>query len=140
MDSVGNAVIRWSWPEDDADIARLALAQYRRTPWPTDMWFPVAQEFLVYQRAGHVSACLGYRRDDDVVRVMHVWAEDGFSGRRGAVELMKSVERSADAEGLDLVFTARATNSGLVNAVKWHGCLAYPGEEPETVVYRRKAN
>jgi N-acetylglutamate synthase-like GNAT family acetyltransferase len=103
------------------------------------MEFPAAHQFLVYQRAGRVSACLGYRIDGDEVRVLHVWAEDGFGGRRGAVELMKSVERSADAEGLDLVFTARASNSGLANAVKWHGCEPSPGEEHGAVIFRRKA-
>jgi hypothetical protein len=133
-------MIRPSWPEDAPEIQRLALAQYLRTPWPLEMQFPPAMAFLINWHNGHAAACCGYRWDGDDIRVLHVWAEDGFSGRRGAVELMKSVERAADAEGLDLVFTARSTNSGLANAVKWHGCLASPGEEHETVVYRRKAN
>lgn len=131
--------MRLSWPEDTPEIARLAVAQYQRTPWPADMVFPVPHEFVVNQRAGHIAACCGYRRDGNEIRVMHVWAEDGFSGRRAAVELMCGLERSADAEGVDLVFTARAWNSGLVKAVHKHGCKPSPGEEAGAVIFRRRA-
>ena len=103
------------------------------------MVFPPAMAILVNQRFGHISACLGYRWDGDTVRPMHVWAEDGFSGRRAAVELMRCLEASADADGLELVFTARAWNQGLRSAVEQHGCEPLVGEDAETVVYRRKA-
>lgn len=133
-------MIRLSWPEDTDAICRLAIAQYQRTPWPLDMEFPTVHEFAVNQKHGHTSACCGYRQDGDVIRVMHVWAEDGFSGRRAAVELMKALKWHADSERATLVFTARASNSGLANAVKWHGCEPSLGEDPGTVIYRREAS
>jgi N-acetylglutamate synthase-like GNAT family acetyltransferase len=133
-------MIRKSTPEDTPEIARLALAQYQRTPWPADMVFPDVKAFIVNQRAGHIAACCGYRWDGRTIRVMHVWAEDGFSGQRAAVELMKLVQRLADEEGSELVFTARAWNAGLRNAVERHGCEGSPGEEPEQIVYRRGAS
>lgn len=131
--------MRLSWPEDTSEIARLAVAQFQRTPWPLDMEFPVAHEFVVNQKAGHIGACCGYRRDGNEIRVMHVWAEDGFRGRRAAVELMHGMERSADAESCDLVFTARSWNTGLRNAVEQHGCNPSLGEDAEAVIYRRRA-
>lgn len=132
-------MIRPSWPEDTPEIQRLAVQQFIRTPWPLDMEFPPAKAFLINWRYGHAAACAGYTWDEYDIRVLHVWAEDGFRGRRAAVELMKHIERCVDADGIGLVFTARASNSGLVNAVKWHGCEPSLGEDPETVVYRRKA-
>jgi hypothetical protein len=133
-------MIRHSWPEDTPVIERLAIAQYQRTPWPLDLPFPPAMAFLVNQRAGHVAACCGYRWDGPVIRVMHVWAEDGFRGRRAAVELMLHVERGAEREGSEIVFTAREWNHGLRKAVEEHGCEPFRGEEPEAVVYRRRVS
>lgn len=132
-------MIRLSWPDETAEIERLCLAQFQRTPWPADMVFPEAQAFMVNQRHGHIAACCGYRWDGKDIRVLHVWAEDGFRGRRAAVELMCDMEAAADVEGADLVFTARAWNRGLRKAVEEHGCEPSPGEDPDAVVYRRKA-
>lgn len=132
-------MIRPSFPEDADEIARLAVAQYQRTPWPLDVPFAEAQAFLVNQRHGHIAACCGYRWDGPDIRVMHVWSESGFRGRRAAVELMKFMERSADADGSDLVFCTRVWNRGLRLAVEEHGCVPSPGEEPNAVSYRRKA-
>lgn len=132
-------MIRLSWPEDTPEIARLAVAQYQRTPWPTDMVFPVPHEFVVNQKHGHIGACCGYRQDGNEIRVLHVWAEDGFRGRRAACELMLGMKKSADSDGCNIVFTARSWNTGLRNAVEQHGCNPLPGEEPDTVVYRREA-
>jgi hypothetical protein len=70
--------------------------------------------------------------------VLHVWAEDGFSGRRSAVELMKDLESMADAEGCTLAFDVDRSNIGLQRAVEEHACqpsLDFPG----AVAYRRKA-
>jgi GNAT superfamily N-acetyltransferase len=131
-------MIRHSWPEDTAEISRLAVAQYQRTPWPEDMVFPQAMAFWVNQRAGHIAACCGYRWDGPEIRVMHVWAEDGFRGRRAAVELMKAIEAACDREGSSLMFTARTTNRGLRDAVEEHGCYSGPVHD-ETVEYRREA-
>jgi GNAT superfamily N-acetyltransferase len=131
-------VIRPSWPEDTPEIQRLALAQYLRTPWPLEMQFPPAMAFLINWHNGHASACCGYRWDGDDIRVLHVWAEDGFRGRRAAVELMKHVERAADSEGLALVFNARVRNVGLRSAVERHGCEPSPGEDDQAVEYRRE--
>jgi N-acetylglutamate synthase-like GNAT family acetyltransferase len=132
-------MIRFSRPEDTPDIARLAMAQYKRTPWSPEGRFPIAESFNVCERRGHIAACLGWRRDDvDAIRVMHVWAEDGFSGRRAAVELMLAMEALADAAGLDLVFDTMPSNVGLRAGVEEHGCEGR-SLHPEAVEYRRKA-
>jgi N-acetylglutamate synthase-like GNAT family acetyltransferase len=132
-------MIRHSRPGDTAAIQRLALAQYQRTPWSLDGHFPVAQSFNVCERRGHIAACLGWRRDDiDTIRVMHVWAEDGFAGRRAAVELMLAMEALADAVGLDLVFDTMPSNVGLRGGVEEHGCEVR-SLHAEAIEYRRKA-
>jgi N-acetylglutamate synthase-like GNAT family acetyltransferase len=131
-------MIRHSIPEDTPEIARLALAQYQRTPWPLDGCFPVAEVFHVCERGGQIAACAGYRRDGETVRVMHVWAQDGFSGRRAAVELMEDLEAMADAEECDLVFDTMPENVGLQAAVAKHGCTSLDGDH-RAIAYRRKA-
>ena len=131
-------MIRLSWPEDTPEIERLALAQYQRTPWPLAGKFPLAETFHVCEREGHLAACAGYRREGSEIRVMHVWAEDGFSGKRAAVELMCDLENMADAEGLDLVFDTMPENVGLRAAVEEHGCKS-GFETPGSVDYRRRA-
>jgi hypothetical protein len=69
---------------------------------------------------------------------MHVWAEDGFSGRRAAVELMLDLEAMADAEGADLLFDTMPGNIGLRKAVEEHKCESGPVHSG-AVEYRRKA-
>jgi hypothetical protein len=132
-------VIRLSTPQDTPDIARLALAQFKRTPWPPKGHFPMAEAFHICERHGRVAAALGYRHDDaQTLRVMHVWAEDGFSGRRAAVELMLDMEALADAAGFALVFDTMPTNVGLRTGVEEHGCEGR-SIHPEVVEYHRKA-
>lgn len=97
----------------------------------------MAQAFHVCERAGHIAACCGYRREKGTIRVMHVWGEDGFGGRRSAVELMKDLEMMADAEERDLVFDTMPSNLGLMKAVEEHGCQST--FTAEAVHYRRKA-
>ena len=138
MDRNSYAVIRLSTPDDSAEIERLVLAQYRRTPWPLDGYFPIVQAFHVCERGDHIAACCGYRRDGQAIRVMHVWAEDGFGGRRAAVELMLDMEAMADAEGRDLVFDTMPENRGLRRAVAEHKCEPLL-QEPGAVTYMRKA-
>jgi hypothetical protein len=131
-------LIRHSLPEDTAEISRLAVAQYQRTPWPLEGYFPVVQTWHLCERQGCVRACCGFRIDGDTMRVMHVWAEDGFGGRRAAVELMLDLEAWADAGELDLVFDTMPENVGLQAAVEEHGCVRGP-VHPGAVEYRRKA-
>jgi len=132
-------MIRHSWPEDTPAIQRLAIAQYQRTPWSLDGSFAIAHTFHVCERRGHIAACLGYRRDDDrTLRVMHVWAEDGFGGRRAAVELMLDMEAFADATEMDLVFDTMPSNVGLRAGVEEHYCEVRSLHE-QAVEYRRKA-
>lgn len=130
-------MIRLSTQDDTAEIARLCQAQYERTPWPMDGTFPVAEAFHVCSRRGHIAACCGYRYDGDEIRVMHVWAEDGFGGKRAALELMTDLEALADASGMALVFNTTLENVGLQAAVEEHGCQStFDGG---AVHYRRKA-
>jgi GNAT superfamily N-acetyltransferase len=131
-------MIRLSTPEDTDEIRRLALAQFLRTPWPMEGHFLNVEAFHVCERDGHIAACVGYWRHKNVLWALHVWAEDGFSGRRSAVELMKDLENMADAEGCTLAFDVDRSNIGLQRAVEEHGCepsLDFPG----AVAYRRKA-
>ena len=132
-------MIRLSEPEDTPEIERLAIAQFARTPWPIEGFFPRTQAFHVCERQERIAACAGYRRDGAVIRVMHVWAEDGFGGRRAAVELMLDLKAMADAEGYDLVFDTMPENVGLRAAVAEHGCEPLLGEAPGAIAYRRKA-
>lgn len=131
-------MIRLSAPDDSDEIERLALAQYQRTPWPLEGHFPVAEAFHVCERGGHIAACLGYRHDDEqTIRVMHVWAEDGFRGARAAVQLMLDMEALADASGVDLIFDTMPENVGLRTGVQEHGCEAR--SVTGSVEYHRKA-
>lgn len=131
-------MIRLSEPEDTPEIQRLALAQYQRTPWPLEGFFPRTQAFAVCERQGHIAACAGYRYEGESIRVMHVWAEDGFSGRRAAVELMKDLEAMADAEGRDLAFDTMPENRGLRRAVEKHRCQPLL-DDAGAIAYRREA-
>jgi hypothetical protein len=131
-------MIRESRPADDSEIERLALAQYRRTPWPLDGAFPKPDLVHICERAGRIAACCGFRFERGAIRVMHVWAEDGFGGRRAAVELMLDLEALADAGGSDLVFDTMPSNLGLRKAVEEHGCEG-EASRPDAIVYRRKA-
>jgi hypothetical protein len=130
-------MIRQSVPADTDDISRLALAQYQRTPWPLEHAFFPADVFHVCVRAGHIAACCGFARVGNTLRVMHVWGEDGFGGRRSAVELMKDLEAMADAEGLDLLFDTMSENVGLQRAVEEHSCE--PFLKGDQIGYWRKA-
>ena len=133
-------MIRLSTPEDNAEIRRLALAQYFRTPWEMEGCFLPAEAFHVCERGGHIAACIGFAHyGARMLWAMHVWAEDGFSGRRSAVELMKDLEGMADAEGCTLAFDVERANTGLQRAVEEHSCepsFDFPG----AVSYRRKAH
>jgi len=133
---VGRIVIRLSEPEDTPEIERLCLAQFARTPWNPGVL--VAEAFHVYDRDGHITGCLAYRRQGSEIQVIHVWVEDGFSGRRAAVELMTDLENMADAERCDLAFDTMPDNTGLRAAVEEHGCQAV-SETPGSVDYRREA-
>lgn len=131
-------MIRLSEPDDTDEISRLCLAQYRRTPWPFDGKFAPVEAFHVCERRGHIAACCGYARGVGTIHVMHVWAEDGFGGRRSAVELMLDLEAMADAEQRELAFDTMPENRGLMSAVEEHGCETL-GSVDGAVVYRRKA-
>jgi hypothetical protein len=132
-------MIRLSTPADDAEIRRLALAQYLRTPWEMEGTFLPAEAFHVCERHGHIAACIGFGHyGKRMLWALHVWAEDGFSGRRSAVELMKDLRNMADAEGCTLAFDVSRANTGLQRAVEEHACepsLDWPG----VIAYRRKA-
>lgn len=131
-------MIRLSIPDDTGEIQRLAIAQYNRTPWPLEGHFLSAEAFHICERSGHIAACLGYRHDDEqTIRVMHVWAEDGFGGRRAAVELMLDMEALADASGVDLIFDTMPENVGLRAGVEEHRCEAR--SVTGSVEYHRKA-
>ena len=130
-------MIRTSEPEDTPEITRLAEAQYRRTPWPMDGFFPPVQTWHLCEHQGRVRACAGFRIDQDTMRVMHIWSEDGFGGRRAAVELMKDLEAWADAGEMDLVFDTMVSNRGLQRAVEKHECQST--FSAGAVHYRRKA-
>jgi N-acetylglutamate synthase-like GNAT family acetyltransferase len=132
-------LIRLSTPEDTPEIKRLALAQYLRTPWSQDGKFANVQAFHVCERQGHIAACCGFLQYHHTLWILHVWAEDGFSGRRAAVALMKDLKLMADASGLVLCFTVDQSNIGLQTAVEEHGCEPSFDEEPGAVAYRRKA-
>jgi len=132
-------VIRESLPEDQADLERLCLAQYRRTPWPEDS--ARATAIHVCLRGQRVVGCVCYRRGLGEIYVANVWVEDGLAGRRAAVELLKDLAAMADAEGTDLTFTAAWWNLGLRRAVERYGCASedHPGVRSDAVFYRRKA-
>lgn len=133
---MGRIVIRLSEPGDTPEIERLCLAQFARTPWKPGVL--TVEAFHVCEREGHIAACAGYRYEGATIRVVHVWAEDGFGGRRAAVELMKDLEHMADAERCDLAFDTMPDNTGLRAAVEEHGCQAV-SETPGSVDYRREA-
>jgi hypothetical protein len=131
-------MIRLSEPGDTDAITRLCLAQYQRTPWPPDS--AVASAIHVCEhRSGRIVGCIVYRQDGGSIYVIHVWVEDGFAGRRAAVELMLDLEALADAERVELTFTAAAWNRGLLGAVQEHGCVPLAGDGDSAVFYRRKA-
>lgn len=98
-----------------------------------------AQSIHIYERLGHISGCAAYRRDDDTVYVIHVWTEDGFSGRRAGVALMKDFEWIADTEGLELRFDVARSNIGLMQAVEEHRCMREATKFPNAQYYRRSA-
>ena len=130
-------MIRQSTPDDMDEIVRLCDAQFRRTPWPTLGRHHVVQTFHVCEREGRIAACAGFRIDGHTLRVMHVWAGDGFGGRRAAVELMLDLEAWADAGEMDLAFDVTPENVGLQAAVAEHGCQSTLADG--AVHYRRRA-
>jgi hypothetical protein len=99
----------------------------------------VAQAFRIYERFGRITGCAAYRQDDDVISVIHVWVEDGFSGRRAGVALMLDFEWIADTEGLALRFDTASTNLGLQRAVEEHECMREPTNVPGVAYYHRPA-
>jgi N-acetylglutamate synthase-like GNAT family acetyltransferase len=132
-------MIRHSEPHDQPDLDRLAIAQFCRTPWVTDG--SRATAIHVCERGCRVVGCVAYRRYLAQIHVLHVWVEDGFAGQRAAVELLKDLAALADANGVDLVFTAAEWNHGLRRSVEKYGCeqKEAAGLEPDAVFYRRRS-
>jgi len=131
-------MIRPAEPHDQPDLDRLAIAQFCRTPWHQRGAFAQATDFHVCERAGRVVGCVGFQRSLTGIFVVHAWVEDGFSGRRAGVELLKDLRNLADAEGIDLTFTASPGNHGLREAVEKYGCEGECADR-NAVFYRRKA-
>ena len=117
----GNSLIRDGAPGDTDEIVRLCAAQYARTPWPFEGPFYRATGIRVCERGGRIRACVVFRREEDTLRVMHAWADDGFAGRRASLDLLWDTDAWATRESLQIVFDTMPGNRGLQRAAAERG-------------------
>ncbi len=117
-------MIRESLPEDQADIERLCIAQWRRTPWPLETPLNTATGWRVCERNGRVAGVMSFSRIRDMIFCLDFWVEDGLAGARAARELGLDMVAASEAQGLRLAFCVNLSNPALQRAVERFGYRA----------------
>ncbi len=118
-------MIRSSVLSDTDEIARLAIAQYRRLPF-LDMTPTHITGWRVRCDHYSLSGCYSYFIGD-FFYVTQLWVDDGFRGYRAAVELSRDAEELAKRVGRELRFEISEENTAYARVVATAGYVPIDG-------------
>jgi hypothetical protein len=128
------ATIRDAISEDAIEIDRLRRAQLARTPWwPKDPpKLPV--QWRVKEVGGRLRGAIAFLFGGPGTELVAVdlWVDDGFAGRRAAVELSRDLEFIAGTYEAPLHFEIMLENTAIAQAIE------EAGYEPYSKNYRKR--
>jgi hypothetical protein len=124
-------MIRDSLPQDTDAIARLCIAQYRRTPWAEDI--PATCHGWRVCDRGEITGALSYFVGARLF-VTQLWVADGYRGYRAAVELSRDAEKMAEQMSKRVMFDVAIQNTAYQKAVVGAGYV------PIAVTFERRSS